>query len=135
MTKRPWLYLVFGILFLIVPTAVYLGFLIPKMTEEYNILMASGGIISTLGIYGSNQIPDNIKFSSVYKLAGKSFSLMTASILVEKFYKHIIGLVAIVIVSYIIFLIFKELYKNAKRRKENGELAEEISKKITNSIK
>lgn len=135
MTKRPWLYMVFGIFFLIVPTAIYLGFLIPKMSEEYNILMASGGIISTLGLYGAKKIPDSLKFSSVYKLVGKSFTIMVAGMLVEKFYMHIIGVVAVAVISYIVFIVFKELYKNAKRRKENRELATEITKSLTETIK
>lgn len=135
MNKHPWLYIVFGVFFLLVPTAIYLAFLVPKMSAEYNALMASGGIIGGAGLYGVEKIPDYIKGSSLYKLAGKSFTLMSVIILVEKFIIQIIGCVATFIVSFIVFKIFMSCYKNAKRRIENGELAREVARAVTESAK
>ena len=61
MKKHPNWYLVIAIAVLVVPTAVYLAFLIPKLTEEYNVLMASGGVIGGAGYYGAQKIPEKIK--------------------------------------------------------------------------
>lgn len=128
MKKHPVIYLILGITILIVPTAIYLFFLIPKMTEEYNILMASSGVIGGFGLFGANKIPENLKFSKLLKLAANSFTVLIVNILVQKFINQIIGLVAVIIVSFIIYKIFMEAYKNGKRRKENKELANEIAR-------
>lgn len=133
MTKRkmrPAWYLVIGIVILLVPSAIYLGFLIPRLTDEYIILMSSGGVIGGAGMFGSSMIPEKTKFGTLYKTASKSFTLLVVIALVQEFIAELIGLAVVFVVSYIIFLIFKELWKNGKRAKENGELAEEIARGI-----
>lgn len=132
---RPIVYLIIGIIILIVPTTIYLCFLIPKLQTEYTILMASGGIIGGSGMFGSSMIPDKTRYGAIFKTASKSFTLLVVVTLVREFIKPLIGLAAVLIVSYIIFLIFKELWKNARRVKENGNLAEEIARGITETIK
>lgn len=127
--------LVVGIFILIVPTAVYLGFLIPKMSDEYNILMASGGVITGGGMYGASVIPDKIKYASLFKLSARSFTLLIVITLVQKFIMQIIFCVATFIISYIIFRILLGVYRDGKRRKQNSELAEEISRSIVESTK
>lgn len=131
MKKRPVWYLIIGITILIVPTAIYLAFLIPVLSEEYNILMASGGIIGGAGMYAGSKIPDTLKYSSMFKLASNSFTIMTVMLIVEKFLLEIMGLVAVFILCFIIFQILKGVYTNARRRKENAELAEEITRTVT----
>ena len=128
---RPIGWLLIGIAILIIPTAIYAGFLIPKMKEEYIILMSSAGGIGGAGLFGANMIPDTLRYGSIYKNAARSAVLIVVITLVQDFMKELIGLVAVLAVSYVIFLIFKELWKNAKRVKENGELAEEIARGIT----
>lgn len=133
MSKRkmhPVWYLVIGIVILLVPSAIYLGFLIPQLTDEYIILMSSGGVIGGTGMFGSSMIPEKTKFGTLYKTASKSFTLLVVIALVQEFIAELIGLAVVFVVSYIIFLIFKELWKNGKRAKENGELAEEIARGI-----
>lgn len=134
MKKNPIIYLIMGIVILIVPTVIYLCFLIPQMSEEYNILMASGGVISLGGMYGANAIPDKVKFGALYKTAAKSFTLLVAITLVEKFIMQIIGLICTFVASYIIFIIFKEIWKNARRRKQNTELAKEVAQGVALNI-
>lgn len=124
-------YLVIAIIMLLAPTAIYLGFLIPKMHDEYTILMASGGCIGGAGMFGANMIPDKVKFGTLYKTAAKSFTLLTVITLVKDFIPQIIGLIATIIVSYILFVIFRELYRNGKRRKQDTELAEKVAQSIT----
>lgn len=131
MKKHPIIYLIIGFIILIVPTVIYLCFLIPQMSEEYNILMASGGVISLGGMYGASAIPNKVKFGTLYKTAAKSFTLLTAITLVEKFIMQIIGVICTFIASYIIFIIFKEIWKNARRRKQDIELAKEVAQSIT----
>lgn len=135
MKKHPVLYLIFGIIILIIPSLIYLCFLIPSMSEEYNVLMASGGVITLGGLYGTSLIPEKIKFGALYKTAAKSFTLLTAITVVQKFIIQIIGLIATFIVCWIIFQIFLGAWKNARRRKENKELAEEIARSVTESSK
>lgn len=131
MKKRYIIIAIIAILILITPTIIYLCFLIPKMKEEYAVLMSSGGILAGGGMYAANFIPEKVKFSSIYKLSVRSFSIMVAITLVEKFMYQIIGLVATFIASYIIFKILMEVYKNGRRKKENRELAEEIARSVT----
>lgn len=132
---KPIWYLIIGIIFLVVPTAVYLGFLIPSMKEEYIILMSSGGVLGGVGMLGTSMIPEQTKFGIIYKTASKSFTLLVVVTLVQEFIMQIIGLVAVFILSYIVFLIFKEVWKNARRAKENAELAEEVARSINDIAK
>lgn len=130
MKKRPYLYLIIGIFILIVPTVIYLFFLVPQLTEEYNTLMASGGIIGSAGIYGVSKIPEEMKFSKLFKLAANAFTYLSIILIVEKFIIQLVGLIAVFVVSYIIYKIFKEIYINARTRKANTELAEQITRSI-----
>lgn len=127
---KPVWYLVIGIAFLLIPTAIYLGFLIPKMEEEYIILMSSGGCIGGAGMFGTSMIPDKTKYGALYKTASKSFTALVVIALVQKFVGQLIGLLAVFTASYIIFRIFKELWKNGKRAQENRELAEEVARSV-----
>lgn len=132
---KPVWFLVIGIAILIIPTAIYLAFLIPQLKDEYIVLMSSGGVIGGAGMFGTEMIPDDVKYGTIYKTASKSFTLLVVVTLVQEFIKEIIGLAVVVVVSYIIFLIFKELWKNGKRSKENVELAESIARGITENTK
>lgn len=134
MKKHPILYLILSIVVLIIPTTTYLCFLIPKLSEEYNVLMSSAGIIGGAGIYGASKIPDTIKFSSMYKLASNAFSLMAVTVLVEKFIIQLVGLTAVFVLSFIAYKILLEVYRNGKRRKQNEELAREISRSSAKTI-
>lgn len=116
MKKKYIWYLIIGIIILIVPCSVYLGFLIPKMSEEYITLMSSGGIIASGGMYGASVIPDKVKFSGLYKLSARSFTLLVVITLVQEFIIQILGFVATFIVCFIIFSILKELYKEGRRK-------------------
>lgn len=128
---NPRWYLVIGIAFLIIPTAIYLGFLIPQMKDEYIILMSSGGVVGGAGMFGTGMIPDKTKYGALYKTASKSFTLLVVITLVKDFIGRLIGLAAVFVASYIIFLIFKERWKHGRRAKENSELAEEVARSIT----
>ena len=130
MKKHPFLYVVIGVAILIIPTFIYLWFLVPRLTEEYNVLMASGGIVGGGGLYAASKIPESIKGAKLYKLAANSFTLLTVQVIIQKFAMQIIGLIAVFIISFIIYKIFMGAYKNGKRRKENGELAEQIARSI-----
>ena len=135
MSKRkikPIWYLIIGIAFLIIPTAIYLGFLIPRMQEEYIILMSSGGVIGSAGMFGTAMIPDKTKYGTLYKTASKSFTLLVVITLVQEFIKQLIGLAAVIVVSYIIFVVFKELWKHGRRAQENRELAKEVAESVIN---
>lgn len=131
MKKYPILYLVIGIIILIVPTLIYLCFLVPQLSEEYNILMASGGVIGGVGMFGTSRISDKIKYASMFKLAGNAFTILVVTTLVEEFITEIIFLVALFIGCLIAFLILKEKWRDGKRRKDNKELAEEITRNLT----
>lgn len=135
MKKYPVIYLIIGIIILIVPTVVYLCFLVPKLSYEYNTLMASGGIIGGVGFFGASKIPENIKFGSIYKLAVNSFSTFIVAVIIQKFFWEISGLIVTFIVSFIIYKICLEVYKNARRRKETREISEEIARNIIENSK
>lgn len=135
MKKHPFLYLIIGIIFLIVPTTIYLYFLIPDLTEAYNILMASGGIIGGAGYYSASMIPEKIKYSSLFKIAVNSFTTLVVVTIVQEFITQLIGLVVVFIFSFIIFLIFKGAYKNGKQKLINKQLSEEITRSIIENIK
>lgn len=128
---KPVYYLLIGIAILVIPTAIYLGFLIPQMKDEYIILISSGGVIGGAGMFGTSMIPDKTKYGTLYKTASKSFTLLVVITLVREFIGQLIGLAAVFVVSYIIFIIFKEKWKHAKRAKENLELAEEVARSVT----
>ena len=60
MKNHPVFYLIIGVFVLIVPTTIYLCFLVPKLSEAYNVLMASAGVIGGAGMYGASKIPEKI---------------------------------------------------------------------------
>lgn len=135
MKKRPVFYLVFGIIILLVPTAIYLVFLVPKLTQEYNILMASGGVIGGFGFYGASKIPEKLKYSGLFKTSANAFTAFTVITIVQKFIMQLIGLCATFLISFIIFKILMEAYKNAKQRIRDSELAKEIARNIAETTK
>ena len=135
MKKHPILYLIIGIIILIVPTVIYLCFLIPEMSETYNVLMASGGIIGGAGFYGANRIPKDIKFSGLFKLAANSFTILTIITLVQEFALQLVGLVAVFVVSFIAFIILKGAWKNGRQRLKDERLATEVARNIVKTIK
>lgn len=135
MHKHIWLYLVIGISILVIPTVVYLIWLIPQLSEYYNTLLASGGIISCAGYIGTIKIPDSFNNSKLLKLASGSFTILATITVVQEFIGELIFLAVIAIISFIIFKIFLGVYKNAKRKRENTELAEEISRNIIKNSK
>lgn len=135
MKVKPFVYLIVGIAFLVVPTTIYLIFLVPKLSEQYNVLMASGGVLGGFGYIGAEKIPSSIKYSSLFKTASRSYTTLIVCMLIQDFLPQIIGLVATIITSVIIFLIFKGVYNNAKRKLENRELANEIARSIDKTIK
>ena len=135
MKKHPIWYLVIGMFILIVPSVIYLFFLVPQLTDEYKVLMASAGIIGGGGMYGAELIPDKMKFASMYKLAGKAFTLLTITTIVEKFIIQLVGLAATMVVSYIVFYVLKEVWKNARRKLENEQLAGQITRSINEASK
>lgn len=132
---NPIWFLVIGIFFLVVPAAIYIGFLIPQLREEYNVLMASGGVVGGAGLLGTEMIPEKTKYGAIYKTASKSFTLLVVITLVQEFIKELIGLAIVVVVGYIIFLVMKELWRNGKQRKQSAELAESITQGIANTAK
>lgn len=136
MTKHkinPTWFLIIGLVFLIVPTAVYLGFLAPRLQERYIILMSSGGVIGSAGMFGSAMIPDKTKYGTLYKTASKSFTLLVVITLVQEFIGQLIGLAAVMVGSYIVFIIFKELWKHGRRKRQDAELAKEVAQSISNA--
>ena len=135
MKKHPIAYLFIGIFFLVVPITVYLFYLVPQLTEEYNTLMSSGGIIGGVGYFASCKIPEKWKYSGIFKTASNAFTTLILITIVQEFINKLIVLGFIAIFSVILFLIFKNIYINKKRRKENSELAEEISRNIAENIK
>ena len=130
MKKHPIWYLVIAILILIVPTTIYLCILVPRLSEEYNVLMASGGVVGGAGLYGASKIPDKVKHGGLFKTAANSFTILTVTVLVEEFIIELVGLVAVFVVCFITFKILVEVWKNARRRKENRELAREIARSV-----
>ena len=135
MKKHPIWYMIIGLAFLLVPTIIYLIFLIPKLSDEYNVLIASGGVIGSSGLYLTEKIPETWHYSKIFKFASKSFTLLTVMTLVEKFYMQILGLLVVVVLSIIIFYIFKGLYSNGKQRNENERLANEVTRSVIEAIK
>lgn len=132
---HPIWFLIIGIIILIVPAAVYLGFLIPKLTAEYNILLASGGVIGSGGIAATSLIPEKAKFGTLYKTASKSFTLLAVITVVQNFLPQILGLIATVLVSYIIFMIMKELWKNGREKRNALYIAKEVARSTTEATK
>lgn len=130
MKKRYIWFLVIGIIILIVPTGVYLGFLIPKLKEEYIVLMASGGVVGGGGYYGVSQIPDKVKYSGLFKLSAKAFTLLTIATLVEQFLGEIIGLIIVAVISYIVFKVLLEVYRERRQEYRNAELAKEVARSV-----
>lgn len=135
MKKHPIWFLIIGIAVLVIPTAVYLAFLVPKLTEEYNVLMASGGVIAGGGFYGANAISEKVKYGKLFKMAAKSFTLLTVVTLVQEFIIELVGLVAVFVMCFIVFQILKGEWKDGKRKRENTELAEAIARSITETSK
>ena len=135
MKKHPIWYLIIGIFILIVPTVIYLCILVPQLSEEYNTLMASGGIIGGAGFYGTFKIPEKVKYSGLLKTASTTFTILIITLLVEKFIVKLIGLVVVFVVCFIIYKILKEVWKNARRRKEKSEFANEIARNIVETSK
>lgn len=131
MKKHPMWYMVIGIAILVIPSVCYLFWLVPQLSEEYNVLMASGGIIGTSGLYLSDKIPESWNHSKILKFVSKSFTMLTFMTLVEKFWTKIVVLLIIVVFSVSAYVIFKEVYKNAKRRIENAELAAEVARSVS----
>lgn len=130
MKKHPVWYLIIAISILIIPTTIYLCVLVPKLSEEYNVLMASSGVIGGAGLYGASKIPEKIKYGGLFKTAANSFTILTVTMLVEEFIVELIGLVAVFVVCFIIFKILVEVWRSAVRRKEHTELAKEIARNV-----
>ena len=130
MKKHPIWYLIIAIAVLVIPTTIYLCILVPKLSEEYNILMSSGGVIGGAGLYGASKIPDKVKYGGLFKTAANSFTILTVTVLVEEFIIELVGLVAVFVVCFITFKILVEVWKNARRRKEDRELAREIARSV-----
>ena len=135
MKKHPILYLIIGIIVLIVPTAIYLCFLIPAMSDAYNILMASSGAIGSIGFYGASIIPKETKYSGLFKMAVNSFTTLIIVTIVQEFALQLVGLVAVFIVSFIIFIILKGAWKDGKQRIKDDYLAAELARNINKDIK
>lgn len=135
MKKRPYLFIVIGVLFFIIPPTIYLCFLIPQLSERYNALMSSAGILAAGGMYGSEKIPENFKFSGLFKLSSKSFTILTVIVIVEEFIIKLVGLAAVIIIGYIIYRICMEGYKNAREQINNSKLATEIARNINKNTK
>lgn len=135
MKKKYIWFLVSAIFVLVVPAVVYLIFLIPKLEDEYIMLMSSGGVIGGAGMYAANAIPDKVRFSSLFKTSARSFTILTVTILVEKFINELIGLAVTIILSYIAYKILMEVYHDRKRSQQSTELAQEIARNIDATTK
>ena len=135
MKKKYIWFLVSAIFVLVVPAVVYLCFLIPKLEDEYIMLMSSGGVIGGAGMYAANAIPDKVRFSSLFKTSARSFTILTVTILVEKFINELIGLAVTIILSYIAYKILMEVYHDRKRSQQSSELAQEIARNIDATTK
>lgn len=132
---NPVWYLVIGIAILIIPATIYLCFLIPAMKDEYIILMSSGGAIGGAGLFGTGLIPETAKYGTLYKTASKSITLLIVITLVQNFIPQIIGLIAVIIASYLVFMIMRGLYRDGKRARENRALAEEVACSVAKASK
>lgn len=135
MKRKYILYLLFGLSILIVPTVVYLFFLIPQMKEEYIVLMSSGGIICPAGLTIAKNIPKESKFSSIAKLAVNSTTLLITITLVQRFINQLIVLAIIIIVSFILYSILKIKYKVEREKFKNAQLAREITRSVNEIAK
>lgn len=135
MKKHPIWFLIIGIIFLIVPATVYLVFLVPQLKEEYMTLMSSAGVIGSAGVYAIEKIPDKFRYGGLFKTAARSFDTMVVLILIQDFIGQLLGLLATIFVSFIVFKIFMEVWKDARQRKQNTELAREISRSIDKDTK
>lgn len=135
MKEHPIWYRVIGLFILIVPTLIYLCFLVPCLSEEYNVLMASGGIIGGAGFYASSLIPAEKQYSSLYKTACNSFTVLVVITLVEKFIIQLVFLVALFIVCFITYKILEGVYKNAVYDKKSRELSKQIASSIVECSK
>lgn len=138
MAKRkmhPVWFLIIAIIFLIVPGVIYLAFLVPRLKNEYIILMTSGGVIGGGGMFGASLIPDKTRWGALFKTASRSFTLLVVVTLVREFIGQLLGLAVVLIVSYILFIIFRELWRNGKRARENADLAGEIARNIAENTK
>lgn len=137
-TKRkfkPIGFLIIGIVILIVPSAIYLGFLIPKMQEQYIVMMASGGVIGGSGATAASFIPEDSKRGTLFKTATKAFTLLTVLTLIQDFIGPLIGVGIVFSVCYIVFLIMKGLWKDGREKERNAKLAETIKRSIIENSK
>lgn len=132
---NPVWWLVIGICFLVIPTAIYLGFLIPRLTEEYAILMGSGAGLGGAGLFATGMIPETAKYGTLYKTASKATTLLVVITLVQNFIGQLIGLAAVFAVSYIIFIVMRGLWRDGRQRKQNEQLAEQVARSITEATK
>lgn len=132
---NPVWFLVIGIFILIAPTAIYMGFLIPAMSEQYAILMGSGAGVGGVGMFATGLIPDTAKYGTLYKTASKATTLLVVITLVQNFIGQIIGLAAVFAVSYIIFMIMRGLWRDGRRKRQDEYLAKEVARSTAQVIK
>lgn len=135
MKKKYIWYLVIGIIVLIAPTVTYLCFLVPRLTERYNVLMSSAGVLGSFGYISATKIPDKFKYSGLFKTSANAFTTMVVIMLIQEFIKELVVLAIIMFVSFIVFSILKEVYKDGKRKVENRELAGEIARSVNENAK
>lgn len=126
---HPVWWVVIGVFILVVPTLIYLCFLVPTLSEEYNVLMASGGVIGGAGYFGASLITDKVKYGSLYKTAANAFSTLAVVTLVQDFIAELVGLVATFVVCYVIFKLCIEAWKSGTRKREAEYLATQIAAK------
>ena len=132
---NPIWFLVIGIAVLVIPTAIYLGFLIPQLKEEYQVLMSSAGVVGGGGMFGTEAIPEKVKYGTLFKTASKTFTALVCLTLVQDFLPQILGLVAVFFASYIIFMIMRSMWKDGKQKRANADLAKEVARGITENTK
>ena len=130
---KPIWFLVIGICVLIIPTAIYLGFLIPQLKEQYQILMSSAGVVGGGGLFGAEAIPEKVKYGTLFKTASKTFTALVCLTLVQDFLPQILGLIATFFVCYIVFMIMRSMWKDGKQKLANADLAEKVARGITES--
>lgn len=133
--KKPIIALIIGIAILVLPTTIYLFWLIPKMSQEYNALMASGGVITGAGLYGANAIPEKLRYAGLFKTATKSFSIAVTVYLIQDFVTELVVLFVIFLASYIIFYILREVYRNGRQIYREKRLSSEIARSLNEHIK
>ena len=132
---NPNWFLVIGICILIIPAAIYLGFLIPRMKDEYIALMSSGSGLGGAGAFGTYMIPETAKFGTLYKTASKSITMLVVITLVKDFIGQLLGLALVFIISYIVFLIMRSRWKDGKRKRENADIANSVSQGVIEALK